>query len=54
MGFNSKKPWLIDGEMLQWEGYFFYPYYENEEEYKVVLELLHRAGIFSHEVKGNI
>jgi hypothetical protein len=46
MGFDSKKPWLIDGEMLQWQEYFFKPYYENEE-YKGVLELLKKAGIFS-------
>jgi hypothetical protein len=53
MGFDSKTPWLIDGEMLQWEGYFFKPYYENEE-YKRVHELLQKAGIFSDEAKGNI
>jgi hypothetical protein len=41
-----KNPMLIDGELLQWESYFFRPYYDNEE-YKVVLELLQKAGIFS-------
>jgi hypothetical protein len=54
MGFDdSKKPWLIDGDMLQWQDYFFKPYYENEE-YKMILELLHKAGIFSSEVKSPI
>jgi hypothetical protein len=46
MNFAGKNPMLIDGEFLQWEGYFFMPYYEREE-YKVVLELLQKAGIFS-------
>ena len=53
MGFDSKKPRLIDGEMLQWEEYFFKPYYENEE-YKSVLELLKKEGVFSNEIKGDI
>jgi hypothetical protein len=54
MGFDdNKKPWLIDGDMLQWQDYFFKPYYENEE-YKGVLELLKKAGIFSSEVKSPI
>jgi len=51
MGFDSKTPCLIDGEMLQWEGYFFKPYYENEE-YKRVRELLHKDGIFYHDYKS--
>jgi hypothetical protein len=46
MGFDgSKKPWLIDGEMLQWQDYFFKPYYENEE-YKRIIDLLRKSGIF--------
>jgi hypothetical protein len=49
MGFDgSKKPWLIDGEMLQWQDYFFKPYYE-KEECKMILELLQKIGIFSRD-----
>jgi hypothetical protein len=46
MCFHWKNPMLIDGELLQWESYFFKPYYENEE-YKRVRELLQKGGIFS-------
>ena len=54
MGFDgSKKPWLIEGEMLQWQDYFFKPYYE-KEECKMILELLQKIGIFSHDYRGNI
>jgi hypothetical protein len=46
MGFAGKNPMSLDGELLQWESYFFKPYYE-KEEYKGVLALLKKAGIFS-------
>jgi hypothetical protein len=49
MGFDhSKKPWLIAGDMLQWQDYFFKPYYE-KEECKMILELLQKIGIFSRD-----
>jgi hypothetical protein len=47
-----KNPMLIDGELLQWDGYFFRPYYENEEEYKRIRELLQKEGIFSSVING--
>jgi membrane-bound acyltransferase YfiQ involved in biofilm formation len=37
---------IINEEMLQWEDYFIKPYYE-KEEYKRVLALLKKSGIFS-------
>jgi hypothetical protein len=49
MDFDTKTPLVIDGEMLQWEGYFFKPYYKNEE-YRRVSELLKKAGIFSSKI----
>jgi hypothetical protein len=52
MGFSSKNSLVIDGERLQWEGYFFKPYYENEEEYKRIRELLQKEGIFSSVING--
>jgi hypothetical protein len=51
MGFAGKNPMLLDGELLQWEIYFFKPYYDNEE-YKVVIELLKKAGIFSQNYES--
>ena len=48
MGFAGKNPMLLDGELLQWESYFFIPYYE-KKDYKGVLELLKKAGIFSSD-----
>ncbi len=52
MCFPWKNPRLIDGELLQWEGYFFKPYYDIEES-KRVRELLQKEGIFSYEVKSH-
>jgi hypothetical protein len=49
MDFDTNPPLVIDGEMLQWEGYFFKPYYKYEE-YRRVSELLKKAGIFSSKI----
>jgi len=49
MGFPCKNPGLIDGAMLQWEDYFFSPYYDTPDEKKRVKELLIKAGIFPGE-----
>jgi len=46
IGFTNNNPWLLEGEMLQCEEYFFKLYYENED-YKGVLALLQKAGVFS-------
>jgi hypothetical protein len=40
---------VIDGAILQWEVYFFIPYYDTEEEMERVKKLLIKAGIFSGE-----
>ena len=45
MEIDSKNQMLIDGVLLQCEKYFFKPYYDNN--YKWVLEMLKKAGIFS-------
>jgi hypothetical protein len=50
MDIAGKNPMLIDGEQLQWEEYFFKPYYEND--FKWVLELLKKAGIFTGGIKN--
>jgi hypothetical protein len=42
-----KNPMLIDGELLQWDGYFFSPYYDNPGDKEKVKELLVKEGIFS-------
>jgi hypothetical protein len=47
MGFDSKNPMIITGEMLQWEGYFFMPYYDTPGDREIVKELLIKEGIFS-------
>ena len=52
MALYGKNPMLIDGAMLQYEEYFFKPYYEIED-YKKVLELLQKAGIFSDGIKND-
>ncbi len=47
MGFSGTNSFLVEGEQLQWEKYFFTPYYDNQSEYNQVIELLQREGIFS-------
>jgi hypothetical protein len=47
MGFDRKNPMLIDGALLQWEEYFFSPYYDNPKDKQRVKELLVKGGIFS-------
>ncbi len=49
MGYLCKNNGLIDGALLQWEVYFFIPYYDTAEEIERVKELLIKAGIFSGE-----
>ena len=49
MGYLCKNNGLIDGALLQWEVYFFIPYYATQEEIERVIELLIKAGIFSGE-----
>jgi hypothetical protein len=41
-----KNPMLIDGELLQWEGYFFKPYYDNPGDKERVKDFLIKEGIF--------
>jgi hypothetical protein len=45
-----KNPMLTDGELLQLEKYFFKPYYNNE--YKWLIEMMQKAGIFSKGIKN--
>jgi hypothetical protein len=49
MCFPWKNPMLIDGELLQWESYFFSPYYDNPGDRERVKELLVKEGIFGGE-----
>ena len=46
MGLAGKNPILLKGEMLQWECYFFKPYYDNPGDKERVIELLVKEGIF--------
>ena len=53
-----KNPVKLNGENLQWDGYYI-PYYDSPEDYQRVRELLQQAGIFSinvqsHEEKNDI
>ena len=50
MDIAGKNPMLIDGSLLQLEEYFFKPYYDND--YKMVLDMLQKAGIFTGEIKS--
>jgi len=50
MDIAGKNPMLIDGALLQLEEYFFKPYYDND--YKMVLDMLQKEGIFSGEIKN--
>jgi hypothetical protein len=43
--FDSKEPWLIEGDMLQWQDYFFKPFYDNPGYNERVIYLLAKEGI---------
>jgi hypothetical protein len=49
MGHLCRNICVIDGALLQWEVYFFIPYYDRAEERKRVKKLLIKAGIFSRD-----
>ena len=47
MGLDTTNPGAIPGELLQWDEYFFLPYYDNLLELADVKILLQKEGIFS-------
>jgi hypothetical protein len=47
MGLTTGNPVTLPGEELQWDEYFFRPYYDSPGKIARIKELLQREGIFS-------